>query len=143
MKRNMKLTVIHLIVWSSVAILFCLIFFNGRTIQEWGDNQTKTILLALLFVLGFGTDLVIRIILSKEKDVNLGENQDLIVQLKSLTFVFISVLIYTFVATIILYVIYEKVGMVPVGWLWFIAYSLIIVANIFADVGNLYYHYKG
>ncbi len=142
MKRDMKLTVIHLIVWSIVAIFFCLIFLNGKTLIEWGDNRTKTILLSLLFVLGFGSDFVLRVILKKKKEANPQEEKDYEFQVKSLTFGFISVLIYTYVTVIILYVTYEKAGMVPVGWLWFIAYSLILAVNIFTDAGKLYFYYK-
>lgn len=142
MKRDNKYTIIHLMVWSLVAFIFCLIFLNGKTIQEWGDNRTKTILLALIFVLGFGTDFVMRIILKKKNGLNTEKNQDLNFQIKSLTFSFIAVLIYIFIVAIILYVTYEKAGMVPVGWLWFIAYSLILVANIFTDIGKLYYQNK-
>ena len=39
-------------------------------------------------------------------------------------------IIYIFIFTICLFLKYEVAGVVPVGWLWVIAYSLIVVSNV-------------
>ena len=43
-----------------------------------------------------------------------------------------------FLISIYLYLRYEAVGAVPVGWLWFIAYSIIVVANVLASAFSIY-----
>ncbi len=37
---------------------------------------------------------------------------------------------YVFIVAISLYTYYETDGSIPVGWMWFMAYSLVLVANV-------------
>jgi len=61
MSKSMKQNLIQVITWSTVAIGVLIVFTRPDTIQDWGDNPTKTLLLALLFLVGFGTDFAIRL----------------------------------------------------------------------------------
>ena len=113
MNKQMKFSVLHLILWSTVAILFLVIFVSLEAINNWGDNRIKSIMLAILFLLGFGGDYILRYIFRKK--TNEIKNNKIIS--KALGSSFIATCIYIFVISISIYTKYEGSGFVPVGWL--------------------------
>ncbi len=143
MSRQMRFHIYHLILWLIVTIGFLIAFSSGKTIENWGDNPKKTLLVAILFVIGYGGDTILRYIFRKKKDRVEIDERDLMIQHRSLMIAFIMVLLYAFLLTITLYIRFEAVGFVPVGWLWFIAYSLILAANVFSSTVTLFHYVKG
>ncbi|MBN2793795.1 MAG: hypothetical protein JXR88_00210 [Clostridia bacterium] len=142
MSKAMKFTIIKACSWTLVGLFMVMIFSNPSTILEWGDNKTKTLLLAALFLFGYTADLTLMIL---EKTKRFGfkrDERDLYIQHKAMSFGYISTLIYVFSTAILLYTLYENKGAVPVGWLWFIAYSLVIVANLSMAVTALILYRK-
>jgi hypothetical protein len=136
----MKHSLIHLILWLVVAVLFTLIFFSSGTIENWGDNRTKTLMLAALFFVGYGGDTVLRIIFRKRRIVK--DERDDYINLKAMSASFILSLIYVFIVAISLYTYFEAQGYLPIAWVWFIAYSLIVVANICGSAFSIFYYWK-
>jgi len=135
MKELKTLGVIRIITWSIVAVFMIIIFSRESTIAMWGDNQTKTLLLAVLIAFGLGADLVIRIII-KRKGIENDNNY------KAINIGLITTLLYVFIITIIFYTKFEELGVVPVGWLWFIAYSTIVFVNITFGVCDLLFNQR-
>ncbi len=50
--------------------------------------------------------------------------------------------VYIFVLAISLYLKYESVGSIPIAWVWFIAYSLVVVSFLITSAFSLIYYYK-
>ncbi len=142
MSLKMKHSVYTLLIWSVVAILLVILFFSGDTINTWGDNQIKTILIATLFLIGYTGNLLLWLILRKRKNKIEKDERDNYISLKSTSASFIATTIYIFVLAISLYLKYESVGSIPIAWVWFIAYSLVVVSFLITSAFSLIYYYK-
>lgn len=126
----------HLLVWSGVLAGFLAVFLRPDTLPGWGDNPRKTLMLAILILIGYVGDLSLRYYWKRRGMQETAEEHHL--RLKGLSGAFIAVLVYGFLFAITLYTRYEAVGVVPVGWLWFLAYSLVIAANLFSSAAILF-----
>jgi len=142
MSKSMKQNLVQVITWSTVAIGVLLVFTRPDTIQNWGDNRTKTLLLALLFLIGFGTDFVVRLMEKSKRFGFIKDERDREIQHKSLEIGYVGIILYIFVLTITLYAIYEAAGALPIGWVWFIAYTTIVTANLIAGITSLFMYRK-
>lgn len=142
MSKAMKFNIIQAIAWTLVAIGMTVIFVTGDTIGEWGDNKVKTVLLALLFFIGFGTDMVLRILEKSKKWAMKRDERDKAIQYQSLSVGFIVLMIYLFVLCIGLYIYYEESKFIPVAWVWFIAYSTIVTANLIIGYASIFFYRK-
>jgi hypothetical protein len=138
MNPRMKFSVLHLSLWSFVGISFLYIFFSNASHETLSDNTTKTIMLAIFFLIGFLGDALLRFIYKKNKLFDINNKDNLYMQYKALSYSYIPLLIYMFIVSISLFLKYEKGGAVPVGWLWFMAYSIIVVANVLASAFSIY-----
>jgi uncharacterized membrane protein YbjE (DUF340 family) len=143
MSSKLKASIINLILWCIVAIGMLYIFFGREALSDWGDNQNKTLLLALLFVVGYSGQLIIGLKYRDRKNKVMKDERDLSIQNKAMSASFITTLLYIFLITISLYTKFEQAGSVPVGWLWFIAYSLVVVANISSSSFTIYFYQRG
>lgn len=134
MSKQMKQSIIHLIIWSVVALGFIIVFSGADTITNWTDNRIEKVILAILFLIGFGGDAVLGFVFRKKGDEIIKDERDISVSGKAMEASYIITILYVFLVTISIYTKYESEGMVHVGWLWFIAYSLVIMANISSSV---------
>lgn len=134
MSKNMKVNIIHTIMWTLVAIGLIIIFSLPNTIANWGDNRTKTILLAVLFLLGFGVDFVLRMIERSRQGEYKKDERDSKVKYDAVVKSFVVLILYIYILSIVLYSKYENAGAMPVGWVWFIAYSVVTAANLFVGI---------
>lgn len=128
MSKHMKQSILTLSLWGLVGILFLIILLSTDAIANWSDNRIKSALLAALFFVGFLSDFILKHVFNKKRV--LSDERDQLVVKDAATSSFIIVIIYVFIFTISLFLKYEVVGVVPVGWLWVIAYSLIVVSNV-------------
>ncbi len=142
MSKAMRSTLIHLSAWLIVGILMSMIFINPDTIKNFGDNKTKTLLLSALIGIGYLSNLVDYRMQKSKRYGYKKDERDFFVQSKATSFSFIIVAIYVYALATGLYTYYEKSKFVPIGWIWFLAYSLIVVAHVSIDVGSIYYYYK-
>ena len=142
MSLKMKHSVYTLIIWSVVAILLVILFFSEDTINTWGDNRTKTLLIAALFLIGYVGNALLWLIFRKRKNKIVKDERDNYISLKSTSASFIATTVYIFILAISLYIKYESVGSVPIAWVWFIAYSLVVVSFLITSAFSLIYYYK-
>jgi len=142
MSKLMKITFIQVCAWSIVAISMIIIFTNHGTIDNWGDNTTKTVLLAFLFFVGYATHFTTLLIEKSKRWGFKKDERDLAIQSKAVNIGFIIVLLYIFILSISLYIKYETAGTMPVGWVWFIAYSTVVIANLSVTVPSLLLYRK-
>ncbi|MBN2259874.1 MAG: hypothetical protein JW702_04995 [Clostridiales bacterium] len=130
MNKMVRFNIYHLFLWLFVGAGFIAVFVGMDAINNWGDNAIKSIFLGLLFVIGFGGEAILRYKFRIKKEESLIGNQEELIRLRSMEYSFIATVLYVFLLTISIYIMYEAEGNVPVGWLWFIAYSLVVVVNI-------------
>ncbi|MCK5759334.1 MAG: hypothetical protein KAH14_09600 [Clostridiales bacterium] len=142
MSLKMKHSVYTLIIWSVVSILLAILFFSGDTINTWGDNRIKTLLMAALFLIGYVGNTILWLIFRKRKNKIVKDERDNYISLKSTSASYIATTVYIFILAISLYIKYESIGSVPVAWLWFIAYSLVVVSFLITSAFSLIYYYK-
>ena len=142
MNTATKFNIIRVVTWAIVGVCMIAIFCTGNTIEEWGDNRTKTILLAVLFLIGFGSDFVLRFLERRNRDKSENEKQSKVINQEALGVGAIIALTYVFIVTISLYTNFEQSGFVPVGWVWFIAYSTIVATNLSVGGVALYLRRK-
>lgn len=135
-------SLLHLVLWSIVSLIFVFVFFSKGTIENWGDNLNKTIMVSSLFFFGFGGDFVLRLIFKNKKNRIIKDERDDQISMKSMSTSAIVTFIYIFLVTISLYIKYEDTGHVPVAWIWFIAYSLIMVVNITGSLAASVLYWK-
>jgi hypothetical protein len=133
MRELRRYSLLRISAWLIVAIVMILIFSDKDTILMWGDNKTKTILLAVLIAFGLGSDLIIRSVINKK-----GLIKDDYKNQKAINIGLIATLIYVFTASIVLYTYFENSGLVSVGWLWFLAYSTIVFVNVAVGISCLF-----
>lgn len=143
MSARLKASIINLILWSIVAIGLLYVFFGRDALSDWGDNRNKTLLLALLFVVGYSGQIITSFMFRDKKNKIVKDERDLAIQNKAMSASFITSLMYIFLITISLYTKFEKAGSVPVGWLWFIAYTLVIVANVTSSAFTIFFYQRG
>ncbi|SHJ12335.1 hypothetical protein SAMN02745751_01801 [Dethiosulfatibacter aminovorans DSM 17477] len=134
MSKKLRQSIIHLIIWSIVAVGFILIFSRANTIVNWTDNRAEKIILAILFLTGFGGDAILGMAFRGKGNEVDSDERDAAVTGKAMEASYIVTLLYVFLVTISIYTKYESAGTVNVGWLWFIAYSLVIVANVSSSI---------
>jgi len=134
MSKLMKVNIIHTVMWGMVAVGLGVIFSLSNTISSWGDNRTKTVLLAILFFGGFLTDFILWQYEKSKKHGFRRDERDKKVQSEAVFKSFTILIIYIFVVSVVLYTKYENAGVMPVGWVWFIAYSTIAATNLLVGV---------
>ncbi len=143
MSKQMKQAFVRMILWSLVFVFFLAIFLSGDTLATWGDNTRKTIMVAALFLAGFGGDAVLGVIYRKKKGKISKDERDDYIEKRAVSAGFIVTLVYVYLLAITLYTKNETSGFVPVAWLWFLAYSLICVANISVTAFSVFFYRKG
>lgn len=142
MSKKMKQSLFHFLLWFLVAVAFVIVFSSKGTIENWGDNKIKTVVIAFLFLVGLSGEFILRIIYRKKKNKIVVDERDEYITNKSLGAGYVITMLYIFILAITLYLKYESSGSVPVAWLWFIAYTLLIVANISSSAAALLCYWK-
>ncbi len=142
MSKLMKINIIQVVSWSIVAIGVLIIFSLLGTIEQWGDNRIKTILLALLFLLGYTLDFGLRMYEKSKKWGFRRDERDRVIQSEAMSVGFVILVLYIFILSIFLYTKYETDGFMPIGWVWLIAYSTVVVANLSVGVSSLLLYRK-
>jgi uncharacterized membrane protein len=118
------------LIWTVAGIGFTLTFFTGGGADQFDTDSTRHVAGAGALAFGFlgywaalwftrqrGQGLV-----ADERDVQV------VARAGQATLIIVLVGIYAF--TIGLWRAYEGVGVVPVGWMWFLAYGSVILASM-------------
>ena len=84
MHRRLNFSVLHLSLWSFVGITFLSIFFSNASHDTLSDNNTKTILLAILFMIGFVGDAFLRLYYKRNNLFDMSKKNNLYFQYKAI-----------------------------------------------------------
>jgi hypothetical protein len=126
------------IIWTLAGMGFLLTFFSGGGPGELPTDSLRH--LAGAGAIGFGflaywTALWITRQRRGAPPVHDERDVQVVAQANQTTLVVVLVGIFAF--AIGLWTVYEQVGQVPVGWMWFLAYGSVILASVAASVTTL------
>jgi hypothetical protein len=119
-----------LAIWGVVAVGFALTFFGGGGPGDYADDRTRRVVGAVFLAFGFAaTPLMLwwtrgrpGQIVADERDESIGR--------RAATGGLVVVLLYVFGLSIALWERHADSGCVPVGWMWFLAYSTSALAYL-------------
>ena len=124
-----------LIIWSVVMIAIVVIFFSGggpaTFLEGEGKNTLTRVCITLGFIFYFLMFFLTRIRAS-DKPLAKDERDDLIAK-RSYSIGFHTLLVYVFLLCSFLYGYYKgyhEIKFIPVGWVWFLALSSLLVGFI-------------
>ncbi len=132
-------------IWMAVAAGFVATFFSSGGVETFADGSVRVGAGAIFLAIGvFGTPIMLYLtraragaehIVADERDDKLARKANLI----GLT----TVALYVFLVCIGLWETYREPGAVPVGWMWFLAYTTMIfvylstaITTLILDFGN-------
>ncbi len=132
-------------IWTAVAAGFLATFFFSGGVETFADDSIRIAAGAIFLACGvFGTPIMLYLtraqpgaehLVCDERDDRLARKANLI----GLT----TVALYVFLVCIGLWEAYREPGAVPVGWMWFLAYSTMIfvylstaISTLILDIGN-------
>jgi hypothetical protein len=144
MTQARKRAILTFIIWGSVTTAFSVIFFSGDGPERY--HLEKWRLVAGAAVIGFGYlsywAMLALTRTSPAAPTVATDERDLDTRRRAGSSGFIVTLIYVFALAVFLWDKYQPRGAVPVGWLWFLAYSTSFVAFISSSVIALVLEYK-
>ena len=117
-------------IWTLAGIGFAVTFFSGGGAGEFDTDSTRHLAGAIAIAFGFvGYWTTLWVTRRRGRGLAADERDVLVVaRAGQATLVIVLVGIYAF--TIGLWIAYEGAGVVPVGWMWFLAYGCVILASV-------------
>ena len=139
-----KQAFISCLVWLVITVLFAVVFFSTGA-ESFGnqDNRMSRMLVAVIIVPGFVLNLVMleRTRRGKKRG-DLDERDDTIsTSASEVTMIVLGMLFY--IASIALFAVYQEAGMVPVGWLYLMAYGSFCVVSLVHSTVTLFLDFGG
>ena len=125
MTQPQKRALFSLTVWGAVLITFIIIFFSGGGPATYVHSKSRILHGAILFAVGYLGYLLMLYLTRIRPDARplVKDERDERVAKQANGAALIALLFYIYVTCIVLYIVYGDSGAVPVGWMWFLAYS--------------------
>ena len=118
------------VVWSLAGIGFFVAFFSGGGAGEFDTDSGRHLVAALFIGLGFlGWWIGLWVTRSRDGEI-LADERDLHTIARAGQATLVVVCVAIFAITVGLWTFYEGSGAVPVGWMWFVAYTTVILATV-------------
>lgn len=136
MTQARKRALFTFLIWGSVMAAFSVIFFLGEGPRAYAAERWRRVAGAAIIAFGYVSYLLMLFltrIRSGQQDVAMDE-RDASIRTRANATAFIVVLIYVFALAIFLWERHQASGAVPVGWMWFLAYSTSFAAFISTSV---------
>ena len=124
-------------IWTLAGVGFSLTFFSGGGVGEFDTDSTRHLACAAAIAFGFFGWWTVLWFTRRWGEGLVADERDLQVVAKAGQTTLIIVLVGIFSFTIGLWIAYEGVGVVPVGWMWFLAYGMVILVSITFAVTTL------
>ena len=132
MTQAKKRAVFTFLIWGSVMIAFCLIFFSGGGPEQYSSERWRRVAGAAIIAFGYlSYALMAWLTRLPPRERPFGRDErDEDIQRRASSIGYVVVLVYVFALAIFLWEKYQGSGFVPVGWMWFLAYSTSFAAFI-------------
>jgi len=126
------------VIWTLAGVGFLLAFFSGGGAGGFATDSTRHLTSAMALGFGFGGyGLALWFTRRRQDGPPVSDERDLRVAAQANQVTLIVVLVGIYVFTIGLWLVYEAGGLVPVGWMWFLAYGSAILAFVASAVTTL------
>ena len=115
------------------------LFFSGGGAETYVQDTTRKILVAVLLALGYVLLFLVMFLVrlkSKDKTTLMDERDERIAR-QAMGTAFTVFAIYVFLMCISLYEVYNTSEVMPVGWMWFLAYSSGFIAILSRAITTL------
>lgn len=115
------------------------VFFSGGGAETYVQDTTRKIIVAVLLGLGYLLLFLVLFLVrikSRDKTILMDERDERIVR-QALGTAFTVFAIYVFLVCIGLYEAYNTRTVMPVGWMWFLAYSSGFIAILSRSITTL------
>ncbi len=125
-----------LIIWSLVMMGICIVFFNEGGADTFLDGERRVTLTRAFITIGFALYFLLLILTNKRRarmKKRIKDERDELIEKKALTTGFYVVITYVFLFSTALYAFYKvfsESALMPVGWIWFLGLSCLIVGHI-------------
>jgi len=119
-----------LIIWMVAGIGFCLAFFMRGGPREFASDSGRHVAAAAALAFGFLTWWATLWKTRGPRGQVMSDERDLQVVARAGQTTLVVVLVVIFAFTMGLWTFFEAAGVVPVGWMWFVAYGSVILASI-------------
>jgi uncharacterized membrane protein len=139
MTQARKRAIWSLLVWGGAAAAFVAAFVAAGGPAEYVQDRTRIVLGAAVLGAAFLAHFVMlwrtraragdRPVLSDERDERIARRANGVALVASL--------VYVFLVCIVLYEVHHDSRLVPVGWMWFLAYSTAMMAYLSHAVATL------
>jgi len=139
MTRLQKRSLLDLIISAVFLAGLTAVFFSGGGAETYVQDTTRKILVAALLALGYILLFFVMFLVrlkSKDKAIFMDERDERIVR-QAMGTAFTVFAIYVFLMCIGLYEAYSTSEVMPVGWMWFLAYSSGFIAILSRAIATL------
>lgn len=142
MTQSKKDALLTLGIWGLVLVLLFTIFFLGDGPQHYHEDSLRKLLSAIAVGLGMVSYfLLLRKTKRRKNNALIAEDErDFQISQKANVSALTAVSVFVFIFCMSLYVGYENVGEVPVGWLWFMGYGTGCFGLIAQSLATLIYY---
>jgi hypothetical protein len=123
-------------IWGAAALIFLAVFFGGGGPASFSQVPTRILIVAIALGLGYAA---YSVMLYRTRQTP-GDERDEHIAARANGFALTAVLIFVFLTSIILYESYHDAGVLPVGWMWFMAYFTACFGYIVHAVVTLTLH---
>lgn len=136
MTQAKKRAVFTFLIWGTIMAAFSVIFFFDGGPEQYILEQWRRITGAVLIAFGYLAYLLMVFLtrIRPETSSLAFDERDTKIRYRANAAAFIVVLIYVFTLSLFLWERYQGNGSVPVGWMWFLAYSTSFSAFISSSV---------
>lgn len=139
MNLQRKRAFLTLIIWACVAAAFSALFFARGGPDKFYEEDERVLLNAGFIAAGWAAyGLMILLTRAKpDRRAVARDERDDIIAGRANTSALVIVLLYVFLACIIIKEAYGSRGSVPLGWMWFLAYSSVFIGFVSASLMTL------
>lgn len=117
-------SIYSLAIWGTVALVFCGGFFLWGGPEGFAGDSLRIIITALGFGFGYlGYILMLKLTRKKSSaTAMLQDERDHEIARRANGTTLVSVLVFIYILSMVLFNMFQGLGVLPVGWLWFLAY---------------------
>jgi hypothetical protein len=132
MNQSRLRNVLTLIIWLITATGFIYTVFSAGGPATYADDAQRRVIGAAFLAFGFFGTPLMRLLTRKRSDSGLvhRDERDEGIDARATRIGMIAVVMLVFLGSIALWDAYQEPGSVPVGWMWILAYSTLILSHL-------------
>jgi hypothetical protein len=135
MTQARKRAIFTFLIWGSVMAAFSAIFFLGGGPERYALEKWRHVAGAVIIAGGYLSYILMNFLTRTRPGGEVGRDErDEEIRNKANAIAFVVVLVYVFALSIFLWEKHQDTRFVPVGWMWFLAYSTSFAAFISSSV---------